>query len=85
VIPGPNGCTCGFNGDCNCPYEASGRYPVNGPLPVLCGHGKPPQEWCETCDGDVRDDQVEGNELDEACPYCDFGCVACDSRLRGRP
>lgn len=19
-IPGPNGCTCGFNGDCNCPY-----------------------------------------------------------------
>jgi hypothetical protein len=18
--PGPNGCTCGFNGDCNCPF-----------------------------------------------------------------
>lgn len=19
-VPGPNGCTCGFNGDCNCPF-----------------------------------------------------------------
>lgn len=23
MIPGPNGCTCGFNGDCNCPFVSS--------------------------------------------------------------
>lgn len=23
MTPGPNGCTCGFNGDCNCPFVAS--------------------------------------------------------------
>lgn len=23
TTPGPNGCTCGFNGDCNCPYIPS--------------------------------------------------------------
>lgn len=23
MIPGPNGCTCGFNGDCNCPFVPS--------------------------------------------------------------
>jgi hypothetical protein len=22
---GPNGCTCGFNGDCNCPYRETAR------------------------------------------------------------
>lgn len=21
--PGPNGCACGFNGDCNCPFVSS--------------------------------------------------------------
>jgi hypothetical protein len=23
MTPGPNGCTCGHNGDCNCPFVAS--------------------------------------------------------------
>lgn len=25
---GPNGCTCGFNGDCNCPFVASTEEPA---------------------------------------------------------
>jgi len=34
---------------------------------AACGHGSRPGEWCETCDGDARDDDHDddGDEVDE--------------------
>lgn len=72
IAPGPNGCTCGNNGDCNCPFVASAasdatRLRAEEALAEelfagLCPHGKAADEFCDACDS-----QDEPDDSDETC------------------
>lgn len=52
-----------------------------------CGHGKPPDEWCETCDGN---DEVDDAPEECTCPRAradvaderGFPCDACGRMVR---